>query len=123
MTPVRALVTLVLAAGLACPAACALAKSQKGKAVYGAIAVNRDTRGVGYAYDFKNAQEAKREALKQCGGGKCELLTSFKNGCAAVAEGRNRLTMANGMTRDEAETKATRKCGADCRILAWACTK
>lgn len=123
MNPTRATITLLLAAGLVFPGAPALARSPKGKTIHGAIAVNRDTKVVGYAYDFKTAQEAKREALKQCGERKCEVLVSFKNGCAAVASGQNKLMAMTGVTRDEAETKATRKCGKDCTVLAWACTR
>jgi len=116
-------ILLILSAGLMFPGAPGLAKSPKGKAVYGAIAVDRDTKAMGYAYDFKTAQEAKREALKQCGERKCEVLTSFKNGCAAAAHGKGKVMTMTGLTRDEAETKVMRKCGKDCTILAWACTK
>lgn len=125
MNPIRRTFALVLTAGLLLGGAPVLAKAPKakGKTVYGAIAANRDTKAVGYAYDFKTAQEAKREALKQCGERRCEVLAGFKNGCAAVAAGQHKLTTATGVTRDEAETKASRKCGADCNILAWACTR
>ena len=123
MNPIRAAFTLVLAAGLALPGVPVLAKSPKEKAVHGAIAVNRDTKAVGYAYDARTALEAKREALKQCGERKCEVLTSFKNGCAAVAHGERKLMAITGVTRDEAETKVIRKCGTECKILAWACTR
>ena len=124
MRPIRAFFVLAVSLGLACTGSPALAKKPpKGKAIHGAIAVNRDTKAVGYAYDFRTAKEAKRAALKQCGDGKCEVLTSFRNGCAAVADGQRKLTAMTGVTRDEAETKAIRKCGADCKILAWACTR
>ena len=122
MNPLRATIALLLAAELLFTGAPALAKSPK-KTVYGAIAVNRDTKVVGYAYDFKTAQEAKREALKQCGERKCEVLASFKNSCAAIADGQNKLMMMTGATHDEAETKVMRKCGKDCTVLAWACTR
>lgn len=123
LVSVRAAISLLLAAGLLVAGAPALAKAPK-KAIYGAIAVNRDTKAVGYAYDFKTAQEAKRAALKQCGEQKCEVLASFRNGCAAAAAGsKGKLATMTGATRDEAETKVTRKCGKDCTILAWACTK
>ena len=119
----RATVAVLIAGGVLGAGAPALAKAPK-KAVYGAIAVNRDTKAVGYAYDFKTAQEAKRAALKQCGEQKCEVLASFRNGCAAAATGnKGKLATMTGATRDEAETKATRKCGKDCTILAWACTR
>ena len=122
MIPIRATIAVLLAAGLAFPGAPAPAESSK-KSIHGAIAVNRDTRAVGYAYDFKTALEAKREALKQCGERRCEVLASFKNGCAAIANGRGKLMMMPGATRAEAETKVMRKCGKDCTVLAWACTR
>ena len=117
-----ALIALLLAAGLLSAGAPAHAKAPK-KSVYGAIAVNRDTRVVGYAYDFKTSQEAKRAALTQCGERKCEVLVTFRNGCAAAATGRDRFVTMTGVTQDEAETKVMRKCGKGCAILAWACTK
>ena len=115
-------VLLLLSAVLILPAS-ALAKAPKEKPIHGAIAINRDSNAVGYAYDFKTALDAKREALKQCGEKKCEVVASFRNGCAAVASGGKKLVTMTGATRDEAETKVTRKCGAECRIVAWACTK
>src|SRR5262245_47835401 len=112
MNPLRAMGAWVLTAVLLSASASVLAKSEKkGKTVHGAIAVNRDAQAVGYAYDFKTAQEAKREALKQCGDKKCEVVVGFKNGCAAVAGVRNKLVATTGITRDEAETKVMRKCG------------
>jgi len=120
--PAAATIAWLFAAGLAMGCAPALAKVPK-KTVYGAIAANRDTKAVGYAYDFKTSQEAKREALRQCGEQKCEVLVTFRNGCAAAATGKGRMTTMTGATRDEAETKVMRKCGKDCTVLAWACTK
>ena len=73
---------------------------------------------MGYAYDFKTAQEAKREALKQCGERKCEVVANFKNGCAAVAHDKGKVMTMTGVTRDEAETKVMRKCGKGCTVLA-----
>jgi hypothetical protein len=119
MTRLGTTLALLLAAGLALPGTAAPQK----KTVHGAIAVDRESGAVGYAYDFKNATDAKREALKQCGQKKCETLASFKNGCAAVARQGPKMTAMPGATRDEAETKALRKCGKDCSVFAWACTK
>jgi hypothetical protein len=97
--------------------------SKKKLGAHGAIAINRDSTAVGYAYDFKTAQDAKREALARCGEKKCEVVVSFRGGCGAVARSGKRLATATGVTRDEAETKAARKCGKDCTVLAWACSK
>jgi hypothetical protein len=116
----RAIAISLLAAGMTVPAAAAEG-GKKGS--HGAIAINRDSRAVGYAYDFKSAQDAKREALARCGEKQCEVVVTFRGGCAAVARSGKRLVTAAGATRDEAETKATRKCGKDCAVLAWACTK
>lgn len=113
---------LLLAAGLALSGPAAAASHPK-KAVYGAIAINRDSKAVGYAYDFKTSKDAKRAALSQCGEQKCEVIVTFRNGCAAAARGKSHIVTMTGATRDEAETKVQRKCGKDCEILAWACTK
>jgi hypothetical protein len=114
---------LLLAAGLAVPAPALCAAAGKKTGTHGAIAVNRDSAAVGYAYDFKSARDAKREALARCGEKRCEVVASFHGGCAAVARDGKRLATATGATRDEAETKAARKCGRDCAVAAWACTK
>jgi hypothetical protein len=107
----RAIAFLLLAVSLAAPAAAAPAKDRNKSGTHGAIAINRDSKAVGYAHDFKTARDAKREALVQCGEKKCEVMVSFRGGCAAVARGGKRIAASTGITRDEAETKATRKCG------------
>jgi len=122
----RAMAVLLLAAGLAVPAAQAPAKEpakKQAKGPHGAIALNRGSKAVGYAYDFKTAQDAKREALRQCGEKQCEVVVSFHSGCGAVSGSGKRISTATGITRDEAETKATRKCGKECAVIAWACTR
>ena len=101
------------------------AKPGPPKRVYGAIAYHRDSSSVGYSYDFANSRDAKKEALKQCGNAKCEVLIAFRNACGAVAEGGRKPEAMSGATRQEAETKSLRRCGnaKACRIVAWACTK
>jgi hypothetical protein len=120
---VRATIPFLVALMLAVPATAATSADKKKSGSHGAIALNRDSKAVGYAYDFKAARDAKREALAQCGEKKCEVVVSFRGGCAAVARSGKRLASSTGATRDEAETKATRKCGKDCAVVAWACTK
>ncbi len=122
----RAMGAVLLATGLLAPCGEAPAKEPKPayvKGPHGAIAVNRNSKAVGYAYDFKSAQDAKREALRQCGEKQCEVAVAFHRGCGAVSGSGKRIATATGVTRDEAETKATRKCGKDCAVVAWACTK
>jgi hypothetical protein len=120
--PLLALVALVLA-GLAAAESARAAANPK-KQVYGAIAYEPARKAVGYAYDFKSAREAKVEALRQCGEPACEVAVSFRNACGAIAGGPGKPVAVTGATRDEAETKAMRKCAQkSCVIIAWACTK
>ena len=119
----RTIAALLLAVSLGATASAVTAAEKKKSGSHGAIAANRDSKAVGYAHDFKTAQDAKREALAQCGEKQCEVVVTFRGGCAAAARGGKRLTAATGATREEAETKATRKCGKDCAVLAWACTR
>ena len=95
---------------------------------YGAIAYHRESQSWGLSYDKAQARDASVEALKQCGRKQCEVVHKFKNGCAALAEGPKTFAAVSGATRDEAETKALRRCGEknggkDCTLLAWACTR
>src|SRR6185295_2783889 len=88
--------------------------------------------------DFQDAEPLRRHclpprhanvaALKQCGQKQCEIVYKFKNGCAALADGAKKPAAAAGATRDEAETKALRRCNEanraeNCNLVAWACTR
>jgi serine/threonine-protein kinase len=107
------------------PFAGALAASQKFKSTQanGAIAYHRASGSYGYAMDRASTREAKTEALRQCAHAKCEVVASFRNACGAVANGPKRFAATSGVTRQEAETKALRKCGEGCEVAVWACTK
>lgn len=119
----RLVSALALGAAVLLPAVASAAHKAPRNAVYGAIAVNPKTKAYGYTYDFGNSRDAKREALRQCGEPACEVVANFRNGCAAVAAGKGKPAAATGATRQEAEAKALRRCGGDCAVLAWACTK
>ncbi len=90
---------------------------------FGAIAYHRASQSWGLSYDKAQAREASVEALKQCGHRECEVIHKFKNGCAALADGPKAAAASSGATRDEAETKALKRCGAGCKPIAWACTR
>jgi hypothetical protein len=90
---------------------------------FGAIAYHRASQSWGVAYDTARARDASVNALKQCGNRECEVVHKFKNGCAALADGPKAAATSSGATRDEAETKALKRCGANCRPVAWACTR
>ena len=99
---------------------------------HGAIAYDRDSGRLGYAYDHRSAREARAQALMQCGE-QCEVVIDLRNNCGALAV-RTRPqhdkahtpatpVTAHGATREEAQTKAKRLCGSDCQIQAWACSR
>ncbi len=90
---------------------------------FGAIAYHRASQSWGVSYDTARARDASVEALRQCAHRNCEVVHKFKNGCAALADGPKAAAAASGATRDEAETKALKRCGTACRPVAWACTR
>lgn len=114
-----------LAACLLCadlpPAAHAATKSAR-QAV-GAIAYHRASGSTGWAVDQPSARRSKVEALRQCGDPRCEVVASLRNNCGAIANGPKRFTAGKGATRQEAQTKALKACGASCEIVVWACTR
>jgi serine/threonine-protein kinase len=119
-----ALLQLALAAALACIAQPALARFVTKKGVFGAIALQRETGQLGYAYNAATSRTAKIEALNQCGHPRCEVVANFRNACGVLARGPKKYFPATGATRQEAETKALRLCATnECTVAAWACTK
>jgi hypothetical protein len=90
---------------------------------FGAIAYHRLSQSWGVSFDTAKERDASVAALRQCGHRECEVVHKFKNGCAALADGPTKAATASGATRDEAETKAMKKCGGGCQPIAWACTR
>ena len=117
--PLVALLAAVIWAGCAAAADRPPTRNQ----LYGAIAYHAASASVGWATDRKSAREAKVEALKQCGHERCEIVAAVTRGCAALARNQKKFAVQKGATRQEAETKALRRCGAQCEIAAWTCTR
>ena len=90
---------------------------------FGAIAYHRASQAWGVSFDQERARDAALEALRQCGHARCEIVVRLRNGCGAVANGPRKFAAGRGATREEAETKALKGCGAGCDIVVWACTK
>ena len=91
--------------------------------VFGAIAYHAESGSVGWATDRKTSRDAKVEALRQCAHEKCEVVASVNRGCAALARNGKKHSIDKGVTRQEAEAKALRRCGEKCEIAAWTCTR
>lgn len=90
---------------------------------YGAIAYHHSSGSFGWATDRKTSRAARVEALRQCGHSKCEVVGTVRGGCAALARSGKGFKVQRGATREEAETKALRRCGEGCEIAAWTCTR
>ena len=90
---------------------------------FGAIAYHRASQSWGVSYDTARERDASLAALQQCANRECEVVHKFKNGCAALADGPKAWAASSGATRNEAETKALKRCGAGCKALAWGCTR
>jgi len=99
-------------------------KAGKGGA-HGAIAYNQKTGTFGFSYDFPVARAAKESALARCAEPECIVMVNFRNACAALVQGSKRPFVSQGITRDEASTRAMHKCGDEtrCKPVAWACTR
>ena len=99
------------------------ASAQKtGKGLWGAIAYSTKTGAYGYAVDYATKRAAETEAFRICGTN-CDLVRSFRNSCAAVATREKRVASDTGASREIAQVKALRKCGDQCKVAVWACTK
>ena len=103
-------------------AAHAMPRVKSARVFTGAIAYYRPSASFGYAVNQTTTRAAQVEALKQCGDARCEIVARLRNDCGAVANGAKHFTIGKGATRQEAETKALRSCGAGCEIVVWACT-
>lgn len=112
---------------LAAWAATAIAAEKEAKPsrnqFYGAIAHHAASKSVGWATDRRTSREARLEALKHCGHEQCVIVGTVTRGCAALATSVKASVVQQGVTRQEAQTKALAKCGAGCEIAVWTCTR
>jgi hypothetical protein len=91
---------------------------------WGAIAYHRATGAHGYSYDFQSSRDAGIAALDACGNPGCIVVASYKSGCGVLMDGPTGPSFAEGVTAQEAETKARLKCtDAQCLVIAWSCTR
>ncbi|GAA4055141.1 DUF4189 domain-containing protein [Actinomadura miaoliensis] len=89
---------------------------------YGAIAV-APNGAVGKAWDYDSAAAARRRALNECPSSGCKVLTTFVNGCGAVAYNSrtNKYWGGSGATRAAAQRDAISNAGGG-RWITWVCT-
>jgi hypothetical protein len=91
---------------------------------WGAIAYHRASGAHGYSYDFTSSRDAGVAALEACGHPDCIVVAAYKGGCGVLVDGPPGPAFAEGVTAQEAETKARLKCtDAQCHVIAWSCTR
>ena len=73
---------------------------------YAAIAVSGDAFTYGLSVDAPSFEAARDAAIADCGGGDCEVLASWANGCGALAASNDGVAAASGPNRAEAERAA-----------------
>jgi hypothetical protein len=96
--------------------------------LWGSIAYNSKSGVFGYAVDRRTKRDAETEAFRQCGD--CDVIKTFRDSCGAIADRPKKpdkpkkpaFVWETGASREIAERKALQKCGAECKIAAWACT-
>ncbi|MGI5285039.1 DUF4189 domain-containing protein [Nonomuraea polychroma] len=113
----------VLATASPAAATAATAEESAGRNYYGAIAVSRDGR-IGRSWDYSTVAAAKKRALRECRRSSCKVLTTFVNGCGAVAYNsrRNVYWGGRGSTPARAKRNAIANAGGG-RWIAYQCTK
>ncbi len=83
----------------------------------------------GQAYDYRTEAHARANALAQCAGSGCRVVTTMRSGCAAFSIDANAPCGAFGYAVADrlgrAENDALKQCykygGRTCVIRAWAC--
>ncbi|MFI6521381.1 DUF4189 domain-containing protein [Spirillospora sp. NPDC050679] len=89
---------------------------------WGAIAVGRNG-AVGKSWDYDTMSAARRRALSACPTSGCKVLTTFVNGCGAVAfnSKTNKYWGGHGPTKAAAQRNAISNAGGG-RWITWVCT-
>ena len=117
------IVLLACAAGAGHVVAADKAKAANRTQYYGAIAYHAASGSFGWASDRRTSRDARIEALEQCGREECVVVTTLTRACGALAKDSKKFIVQKGTTRREAETKAMGKCGPQCEIAVWTCTR
>ncbi|MGI5164480.1 DUF4189 domain-containing protein [Spirillospora sp. CA-253888] len=89
---------------------------------WGAIAV-ASNGAIGRSWDYDTASAARQRALKACPASGCKVLTTFVDGCGAVAfnSRTNKYWGGSGSSRAAAQRDAISNAGGG-RSITWVCT-
>ena len=94
---------------------------------WGAVAMDTyETANVGAAHAKSSRAEAEKIAMKNCldlGSKKCQLISTYSNGCVALAESGAWLGIASRATLSESESAALSQCkDASCKVVFHDCS-
>ena len=85
------------------------------------------TANVGASHDKSSRTEAERIAMENClslGSRKCELISTYSNGCVALAESTAHFGIASRPTPSDAQGAAMKQCDeASCKVVFADCSK
>lgn len=86
-----------------------------------------ETANVGASHDKSSRAEAERIAMDNClglGSKKCQLISTYSNGCVALAESNTHFGIASDPTLSGAQRAAMRECnGASCKVVYSNCSQ
>ena len=95
---------------------------------WGAVAMDTyETANVGASHDKSSRAEAERIAMDNClglGSKKCQLISTYSNGCVALAESNTHFGIASKPTLGDAQRAAMQECnGAPCKVVFTSCSQ
>jgi hypothetical protein len=120
-TITRATATVAIAAGAMVLGA---APASAAPNTWAAIAISVRTGNIGLAYEYPSGSAAAGAAVDECGASDCQEAVRVTNGCAAVAQAKNRAWgWGYAASLEEAKRAAVRGTpGKGARVLAHACS-
>lgn len=94
---------------------------------WGAVAIDVKLLKAGFLVDQTTKSDAEGQALSRCeaeGGNSCEIIISFHNQCASIAQQQesHQLSTATAADAKEADSRSLRRCGSNCKIIYNQCS-
>jgi hypothetical protein len=126
MMPIRPVITRIAVTVALATGATVLGATPASAApnTWAAIAISVQTGNIGYSYEQPSAGAAASAAVDECDARGCQAAVQVTNGCAAVAQARNRAWgWGYAASLEEAKQAAVRATpGRGARVLAYTCT-
>jgi len=86
-----------------------------------------ETANVGASHDKTSRAEAEKIAMQNCldlGSKKCQLISTYSNGCVALAESGTHFGIASQVTLSGSQSEAMSQCNdATCKVVYSNCSE